>query len=455
MPEKSSQTIVIRSKELNITKRARSSYWQIHLKVKSINKWLKKSSGTGDFKEAKRIAEDWAADIRASERRGFPLVSKKFKAVATVVSAKFKAEMKAGTGKPKYADYHRAIDQYLIPFFGNHNIDRITPAIIAEFHQWRLTKVGRQLKQSTQHTHNLALTKVFNEAIELGYMTEFLRPSMKNTGESGEARGFFTHAELLALQTYLQKWALEGRTEATRNLRELLCLYVAFVAGTGVRPGTETKELKWKHIEFIQQKDTRVIHISLPQGKKGARNLIARHEIWHILDKLRELQADYKDIGLDELIARREDSYLFRMMDGTRPYSFVNVFGDGIRAAKMLTNDKDDKGRSLYSLRHYYATQRILEGYSYEELETQMGTSADMLRKHYNHLNPLMIAERLAGEQGMANGGEIAANFANIAKANVIGLVGLTTGVYLNLELQNPDATNELEEHLLKASKSS
>ena len=82
MPEKASQTIVVRNKELNLIKRARSGYWQIHLKAKSINKWLKKSSGTNDVDEARKVAEDWAADIRASERRGFPLVSKKFKAVA-------------------------------------------------------------------------------------------------------------------------------------------------------------------------------------------------------------------------------------------------------------------------------------------------------------------------------------------------------------------------------------
>ena len=454
MPEKASQTIVVRNKELNLIKRARSGYWQIHLKAKSINKWLKKSSGTDDVDEARKVAEDWAADIRASERRGFPLVSKKFKAVASVVSAKFKAEMKAGTGKPKYADYHRAIDQYLIPFFGNHNIDRITPALITEFHQWRYQKVGRQLKQSTQNTHNLALNKVFNEAIELGYMTEFLRPSMKNTGESGEARGFFTHAELIELQIFLQKWALEGRTEATRNLRELLCLYVGFVAGTGARAGTETVNLKWKHITFEKTGNTRAIYISLPQGKTGARNLIGRHEIWPILDKLRALQSEYKDITLDELVSRKEDRFIFLTRSGKKPYSFVNVFGDGIRAANMLTNGKDDKARSLYSLRHYYATQRRLEGLSYEDMETQMGTSADMLRKHYNHLSPLMIAERLAGEQGENNGGEIAVNFANLAKANVINLVGLTTGVYLNLDLQNPDATQELKEHLLKTSKS-
>jgi len=455
MPEKSSKTIVIRSKELNITMRARSSYWQIHLKVKSLNKWLKKSSGTSDPIEATKAAEDWAADIRASERRGFPLVSKKFKAVAMAVSAKYKAEMKAGTGKPKYADYYRAIDQYLIPFFGNHNIDRITPAIIAEFHQWRVAKVGRQLKQSTQHTHNLALTKVFNEAIELGYMTEFLRPSMKNTGESGEARGFFTHAELVELQIFLQKWAVEGRTEATRNLRELLCLYIGFIAGTGARAGTETVNLKWKHITFEKTENMRAIYISLPQGKNGARNLIGRHEIWPILDKLRALQSEYKDVNLDELISRKEDKFIFLTRAGKKPYSFVNAFGDGIRAAGMLTNGKDDKERSLYSLRHYYATQRLLEGYSYEELEIQMGTSAGMLKDHYNHLNPLMIAERLAGEQGTANGGEIAVNFANIAKANVIGLVGLATGVYLSLEQQNPDAAKELEEHLLNSPKSS
>ena len=457
MPKKAQTTVVLREKQLYLVGREGTANWQIHYKVQSLNKWLRKSAGTKDLATAKIVAEDFAADTRAAERRGYPVVSKKFKVVAEVVSAKFKEQIKHGTGKKKYADYYRAIDQYLIPFFGNYNVDRITPAVLNEFDIWRYKHIGRRLKQSTQNTHNLALNSVFDHAIESGYMTEYLRPKYKNTGEAGEARGFFTHEELIALQQYLQQWTTEGRSQATRDLRELLCLFVAFVAGTGVRPGTETKELQWRHIEFLEKDHTRLIHIHLPQGKTGARKIIARHELWPGLEKLRELQPAFVDLTLDQLIESKSNEYVFRMRTGERPYSFVNAFGDGIRAAGMLTNGKDTQERSLYSLRHYYATQRILEGYTYEELEAQMGTSADMLQKHYNHLSVLMIADRLAGKapssQGQSSQDTEILKYMNPAKSNMMGLIALTTGIYIPLQEQNPSAAKELSKELLVTSK--
>ena len=457
MPKKAQTTVVMREKQLYLVGREGTANWQIHYKVQSLNKWLRKSAGTKDLATAKIVAEDFAADTRAAERRGYPVVSKKFKVVAEVVSAKFKEQIKHGTGKKKYADYYRAIDQYLIPFFGNYNVDRITPAVLNEFDIWRYKHIGRRLKQSTQNTHNLALNSVFDHAIESGYMTEYLRPKYKNTGEAGEARGFFTHEELIALQQYLQQWTTEGRSQATRDLRELLCLFVAFVAGTGVRPGTETKELQWRHIEFLEKDHTRLIHIHLPQGKTGARKIIARHELWPVLEKLRELQPAFVDLTLDQLIESKSNEYVFRMRTGERPYSFVNAFGDGIRAAGMLTNGKDTQERSLYSLRHYYATQRILEGYTYEELEAQMGTSADMLQKHYNHLSVLMIADRLAGKapssQGQSSQDTEILKYMNPAKSNMMGLIDLTTGIYIPLQEQNPSAAKELSKELLVTSK--
>ena len=142
------------------------------------------------------------------------------------------------------------------------------------------------------------------------------------------------------------------------------------------------------------------------------------------------------------------------MHSGERPYSFVNAFGDGIREAGMLTNGKDSQERSLYSLRHYYATQRLMEGYTYEDLEVQMGTSAEMLRRHYSHIEVLMIAERLAGGKAADQGAEIQ-KYMNPAKANMMGLIGLTTGIYIPLQEQNPDAAKELEQALLKSKRKS
>ncbi|MDZ4057927.1 MAG: hypothetical protein U1D69_13400, partial [Polynucleobacter sp.] len=116
-------TVTLRPHELRLKRRSDSSIWQIHYKIGSKKKWLRITSKTSDLSAAKQVAEDLFHEARVLEKRGLSVVSKKFKAVAQVVSNDLKAQVKAGTGKKSYADYYRAIDTYLTPFFGNYHVD--------------------------------------------------------------------------------------------------------------------------------------------------------------------------------------------------------------------------------------------------------------------------------------------------------------------------------------------
>jgi integrase len=455
VPASQDSSIILRKKELRLFRRNRSGFWQVHYKIGSSKTWYRKTTGTADLTEATQIAEDIYHEARVLDKRGLAVVSKKFKAVAEIVSNRLKAEVKAGTGKKSYADYYRAIDSYLTPFFGKFNIDRITPDVVSDFHRWRTEKVGYELKASTQNNHNAALNYVFDYAVEKKYMTENQRPSLKNTGEANATRGIFSTDELIELQTFIRGWIQATKNVKSQQLRELLGLYITFIACTGVRPGTETKELKWKNIEFIQKPTMRVIHITLPQGKRGSRQLIARNELWPLLDKLREFQPAYSKLTLEELVAKKEDKHLFRMRDGNRPYDLVGAFADCLEAAGLSKSDKDGKSRSLYSLRHYYATQRVLEGMSFGQLANQMGTSILMIERHYSHLKPLMIAEQLAGSipNDKTAASEEILRYMNPSpvRNDVISLVGASTGVYLPLVEANAKATKELKDELNKS----
>jgi integrase len=59
----------------------------------------------------------------------------------------------------------------------------------------------------------------------------------------------------------------------------------------------------------------------------------------------------------------------------------------------------DGKTRSLYSWRHYYATQDLKRGVSTHALSKQMGNSTTMLDKHYSKYSPLLNAELHSGRQ--------------------------------------------------------
>jgi len=67
--------------------------------------------------------------------------------------------------------------------------------------------------------------------------------------------------------------------------------------------------------------------------------------------------------------------------------SLNGTFRRLLRDAGLLLNQQG-KTRTLYSLRHTYATQA--------PLARQMGNSAAMIERHYSKLTATMAADRLA-----------------------------------------------------------
>ena len=68
MLPKAENTVVLKQGILHLVLRDGTANWQINYKSKSTKKWIRKSSGTDDLEQAKEIAEDFAADVRAAER---------------------------------------------------------------------------------------------------------------------------------------------------------------------------------------------------------------------------------------------------------------------------------------------------------------------------------------------------------------------------------------------------
>jgi integrase len=62
-----------------------------------------------------------------------------------------------------------------------------------------------------------------------------------------------------------------------------------------------------------------------------------------------------------------------------------------------LLKDVEGQNRTLYSLRHAYATFELLENSTdIHTLSKQMGNSAAMIERHYSKLTATMAAEKLA-----------------------------------------------------------
>ncbi|MCH9798342.1 MAG: hypothetical protein K0U17_00245 [Betaproteobacteria bacterium] len=454
----STETVVLKEEELRLVRRPDSKRWQAHFKVGESKLWIRRATGTTDLTKAKAFAERLHMKAVFDYEDGRPVQSRKFKAVATTVMDRLIKEIKAGTARPSEKDYVSAIKLYLIPYYGSYNIDKITPAIISEFHVWRKKKIGRELSASAQNNHNAAFNRVMDEAIERGYMTEYMRPATKNTGAEGDARPDFTHVELEAIIAMMPKWAQTAHMERSRWIRALLCIYVPFMAATGMRPGTEAEFVEWRHIDIEVRDGLPILHFRIQKGKRGARNFVAHNSCWLLLEKLRQLSPDLQGMTLKEVLMAKIPKLLFRLPDGTQPDSFNKPFKLFLDDNKMMQCQTTGKERSLYSLRHYYTTQRLLEGVPIADLAEQLGTSLPMIMKHYSHLSSLMKPHQFTGSVDGAKGGEQAEIKALMDAAvfnnNVLSMIEQSTGLSLQLVMQSVAMKDDFT-HRLRSKQSS
>jgi len=129
-------------------------------------------------------------------------------------------------------------------------------------------------------------------------------------------------------------------------------------------------------------------------GKTGGRWLIAKHSLLPVLERLHSRQKDISHKDFDSVLGRHS-AYLFRSSDLRRPYSFNGLFGRLLKACGLLKNTAGE-ARTLYSLRHTYATMELLGGTDIHTLARQMGTSVLMLERHYSKLTATLAAGQLA-----------------------------------------------------------
>ena len=259
--------------------------------------------------------------------------------------------------------------------------------------------MGRAPVQSTVTTHNSALNRVWDYALQRGWITQVQVPKMKNNGAKGTAREAFSLSEYKSLTSYMPHWVDKAHTEKSNMMRRLLREYVLILANTGIRHGTEAKSLRWRDIEWIEKDGHKYLQLTV-SGKTGKRQAIARHNTQDYLQRLQMLRPHLAKYSFDNLLKKKVNEKVFVLEDGTETNNLAGTFR-GLMKDSGLDKDKAVKEkRSLYSLRHSYAHMSILrEQMDVYTLAKQMGTSVKMIELHYGHLHPAQKADVIAGRR--------------------------------------------------------
>jgi len=432
MPQKSDATVHILEKKATLFKRSLTPHW--HVRFKAHGKWHRVTTKTDDLKEAKDIAVKIVTKAWHRQEDNLPIISKRFKNVANLAIRRMQDADSAKQGKATYKTYIQVLNRYLIPFFGNYNIDNITQALMNDFDKWRVIKMNtkdddkknkdnprkkvvkevldpskmKMPSASVINNHNSAMNRVFDEALERGYMTKLQIPFLRNDGVKAEKRPTITVDEYTTLHRGLKSWVDEARSGNETKLRHILRDYILILAHTGIRSGTEAMNLKWHDVNFFTKSKVQYLGIRV-NGKTGERHVTVRHDAIRYFDRLRLMNAQYAKLSFNDFLKARFDSYVFRVEGKTRKgeiihkdmtTAFGRMFTRYLERVGLHIDKSTQKPRTLYSLRHMYATFALTyDRMSVYTLAEHMGTSVKMIEDHYGQLLLKDKAAEIAGDK--------------------------------------------------------
>ena len=122
------------------------------------------------------------ANAKVRQEQNFTVATKRFKDVAKLTLKAMEEKQEAGDGRVSYEQYKRIINDFLIPFFGKRDVDSINAKALQEYAVYREQQMGKVPAYSTVRKHNVALNRVFEEAVTRGFMTTTQRPSLETKG---------------------------------------------------------------------------------------------------------------------------------------------------------------------------------------------------------------------------------------------------------------------------------
>lgn len=390
-------TVLILDGEVRVYRRERSKRWQAAFSIDGNP--IRISTGKRNLNEAKEVARDIYLEYKFRHKNDLPIVTKKFSDVAQLAIADMRKQLDGGLGKKVYLHYIVCIEQYLIPFFGAQYVTSIDYEKIQSFYDWRRAKMGREPKASTLNTHNSAMNRVFDEAVARGFLAQKDVPILLNKGEKSERRPDFTREEYATMIRKLPHWIKQGKAGKPTDMRYLMRDYVLVLANTGMRHGTEALNLNWKHVTLFEENGLQYLEMSVT-GKTGRRDIICRSGTINYLKRIHERSDDIKHMSFEQLLKARLDVPVFRLPDGTVSKNIHQTFRAFMKDSGLLKCPRTGQNRTLYSLRHTYATFALLnDGMDIHALAVQMGTSIGMIERHYSHLTPRLKKDMLTGKR--------------------------------------------------------
>lgn len=362
--------------------------WQCRITMKGVRGYIRRTTNTSDFDKAQMIAIKLLGELELRDKQNQPLQPKTFKAVAVAFLKDADTRRKEGKSSDgRYEIIKSTLTRYLAPYFGSRDITLIKKKDIIEYREWRMnywiTGPGAERKNiyhkvkpssATQKQELTVLRGVFQFGVEMNYVSPMSMAMLKHEPYTVSKRPIFTGQEYRKLYLFMRSWAAAPKKQKTKNERQIIRNYTLIMVNSGMRKG-EARYLKWRDVTLYKTEHGEWPVLTV-KGKTGERMVVCQPFAKRIFERIKERGHDIEP-----------DDYVFCHEDG-KPILHMKTFDDMLAKAG-LSYDSLGRKRTVYSLRHTYATFRLENGANVYWLKQNMGTSVQTIERHYGQTKVL------------------------------------------------------------------
>lgn len=365
--------------------------WHLRIKQKGKKGYVRRSTGETDYARAESKALQILGELKQRQAQNLPLTSKKFHEVAGSYLRHAETEMKEGRRSPgRHELIKGTLKNYMLPYFGKRDIALIQKKDLIDYRKWRqdfwITGPGKDQKSArkvkpkpaTLKNEWVVLRGVFNHAVDLSILPASILHMLKHEKNKVERRPAFTSEEYRKLWIFMRSWVKATKHTRVAQDRQLLRDYVLIMTNSGMRKG-EARHLKWRDVTSFTNQHGMWITLSVT-GKTGPRMVVCQPGTERYFNRQRK-----RDHNIDP------NDYVFCHRNG-QPIEVWPGFDSLLKAAGLRYDSKGQR-RTIYSLRHTYATLRLENGTNVYWLKQNMGTSVGMIEKHYGQTRVLVGIE--------------------------------------------------------------
>jgi integrase len=359
--------------------------WQARIRVPNSGGYKVITTKTDNLREAERFAVNYYEDLYIHVKSGGSIKSKTFAQVFAEWETATKTMGHTRQGGSWDATVVR-LKTTALPYFGAKKIDAITELEFSDYWMWRKNNFSKKKpSNATLRRERTCLMPVFRFAVSRGYISQV--PTTNPPKATADRRPTFTLDEWRMIYTKARLWVKEGEKKATGRDRFVAQQYFLILANTGVRVG-ELRQLRWSDIRTVKAGDGKRL-VAYVRGKTGSREVVFQEGADQFVKRL-------YDLRVEELSGHKPepDSLVLCHKDGTPITTMKRSFQSLLKYADIPT-ERDGVARTIYSLRHFYATQRLSHDTSPFLLAKQMGTSVEMLEKFYGQTVTSELANQI------------------------------------------------------------